>query len=54
MIHVETATGDDVPLIDGGAFDWVAKLASNRRLVFVASGMGAQLAALLFRPAQPA
>jgi hypothetical protein len=41
--------GGNVPLIDGGAFDWVAKLASNRRLVFVASGMGAQLLPLLFR-----
>jgi hypothetical protein len=41
--------GEEVPLIDGGAFDWVAKLASNRRLVFVASGMGAQLVPLLFR-----
>jgi hypothetical protein len=39
----------DVPLIDGGAFDWVAKLASNRKLVFVASGMGAQLVPFLFR-----
>ena len=49
MIHTEAEGGKDVPLIDGGAFDWVARLASNRRLVFVASGMGAQLAAVLFR-----
>jgi hypothetical protein len=42
-----------IPLIDGGAFDWVAKLASNRRLVFVASGMGAQLLPLLFRALTP-
>jgi hypothetical protein len=47
------STGDTpnagIPLIDGGAFDWVAKLSSNRKLVFVASGMGSQLAAALFR-----
>ena len=35
-------------LIDGGAFDWLRKLTSNRRLAFVASGMGSQLAAYLF------
>ena len=49
MIHARSADGADVPLIDGGAFDWVARLASNNRLVFVASGMGAQLAAQVFR-----
>jgi hypothetical protein len=49
MIHAGSAGGDDIALIDGGAFDWVARLASNHRLVFVASGMGAQLAAVLFR-----
>jgi hypothetical protein len=37
------------PLIDGGTFDWVGKLASNSRLVFVASGMGSQVVAYLFR-----
>ena len=47
-IDVGDAAGDPIPFVDGGAFNWVAKLASNRRLVFVASGMGAQLAALLF------
>lgn len=49
MIGVRAPDGNDVPLIDGGAFDWVSKLASNKRLVFVASGMGSQLAAHLFR-----
>jgi hypothetical protein len=49
MIHAGNADGGDIPLIDGGSFDWVARLASNRRLVFVASGMGEQLAAQLFR-----
>jgi hypothetical protein len=49
MIDVRSQAGDDIALIDGGAFDWVGRLASNRRLVFVASGMGAQLAAHMFR-----
>jgi hypothetical protein len=38
-----------VPLIDGGAFDWLATLASNRRAVYVATGTGAQLIAWRFR-----
>ena len=38
-----------VPLIDGGAFDWVARLTSNRRAVYVASAFGSQLAALTYR-----
>ena len=49
MIYVRTRDGVDIPMIDGGAFDWVGTLAANKRLVFVASGMGAQVAALLFR-----
>ncbi|MFO0761493.1 MAG: hypothetical protein U0359_33750 [Byssovorax sp.] len=49
MISVQSPSGDEVPLIDGGAFDWVGKLAQNRRLSFVASGMGSQLVALLFQ-----
>jgi hypothetical protein len=36
-------------LIDGGSFDWVAKLLSDRSLVCVASGMGEQLVAAQFR-----
>lgn len=48
MISARTPAGDDLPLIDGGAFDWLGKLTSNKRLVFVASGMGAQLAASVF------
>ena len=48
MIFVRTPSGDDIPLIDGGAFDWVAKLGSNSRFVFVASGMGSQIVAYLF------
>lgn len=49
MISARSPSGDEVPLIDGGAFDWLGKLTSNRRLSFVASGMGAQLVPVLFR-----
>ena len=45
MISAHSAAGDDIPLIDGGAFDWLHKLAANRKLVFVASAIGSQLAA---------
>lgn len=51
MISVRSPDGKDIPLIDGGAFDWLGKLTANRKLVFVASGMGSQLAALVFRSA---
>jgi len=37
--------------IDGGVFDWLAKLTSNRRAVYVATGAGAQVMALRFRNA---
>jgi hypothetical protein len=50
QIAVPTREGAEVPFVDGGVFDWVAKLTSNRRAVFVASGMGSQLVPLLFRP----
>jgi hypothetical protein len=49
MLWVTTPDGTEVPLADGGVFDWLAKLTSNRRAVFVASGTGAQLIALRFR-----
>jgi hypothetical protein len=45
--------GRAVPLADGGAFDWLARLASNRRAAYLASGVGSQLVALLFHAAQP-
>jgi hypothetical protein len=51
MIQAGTAAGENIPLIDGGAFDWLHKLGSNHKLVFVASGMGSQLAAYLYRRA---
>lgn len=49
MLWVTTPDGRELPLGDGGTFDWLAKLAANRRAVFVASGLGAQLVALAFR-----
>jgi hypothetical protein len=49
MLDVATPSGDVVPFIDGGAFDWLRKLLANDRMVFVASGMGSQIAAYLFR-----
>ncbi len=49
MINVRGPQGQDLFLIDGGAFDWLRKLTSNRRLTYVASGMGSQLVAYLLR-----
>jgi len=49
MLEVSTPAGDAIPFIDGGAFDWLRKLLANDRMVFVASGMGSQIAAFLFR-----
>lgn len=51
MYWVTAPDGAEIPLGDGGAFDWLAKLLSNRRAVFVASGLGAQLVAMRFRRA---
>jgi hypothetical protein len=49
MIQSDSTEGTPIPLIDGGAFDWLHKLGSNNKLGFVASGMGSQLAAYLYR-----
>jgi hypothetical protein len=49
MIGARCPSGEVIPLIDGGAFDWLGKLTSNRKLVFVASALGSQLAAYLYR-----
>ncbi len=49
QLWVTTPDGEELPLIDGGVFDWLAKLSSNRRAVFVASGGGVQLVPLRFR-----
>src|SRR5690606_16602626 len=50
MLWVTTPAGEEVMLVDGGLFDWVATLTSNQRNVFVATGMGPQLVATLLRP----
>jgi hypothetical protein len=49
MISARSAGGEQLPLIDGGCFDWLRKLGSNNKLVLVASGLGSQLAAYLYR-----
>jgi len=49
MIGARAISGEHMPLIDGGAFDWLRKLTSNNKLVFVASALGSQLAAYLYR-----
>jgi hypothetical protein len=49
MISARSPGGEHLPLIDGGCFDWLRKLNSNDKLVFVASGLGSQLAAYLYR-----
>lgn len=50
MFHANARSGDSIPIGDGGLFDWVAKLTSNRRFRFVASGLGLQLVPVLFGP----
>ena len=49
LVWVTAPDGNALPLIDGGAFDWLTRLTANRRAVYVASGAGAQLMALRFR-----
>jgi hypothetical protein len=49
MISLGGSGDDEIPLCDGGAFDWLQKLGGNRKLAFVASGMGSQLIATVFR-----
>lgn len=49
MMWVTAPDGAHLPLGDGGTFDWLARLLSNRRAVFVASGFGAQLVPARFR-----
>ena len=51
-LWVTSPEGRAMPLGDGGTFDWLTKLAANRRAVYVASGLGAQLVAMLFRAAR--
>ena len=47
----QAASGKHLPLADVGLFDWVGRLAANRKLRCVASGFGLQLLPLLFRRA---
>lgn len=49
QIWVRSDLGE-VPLSDGGTFDWLGKLSANQRNVFVASGMGSQLVLALLGP----
>jgi hypothetical protein len=49
MYWVTTPDGNELPLGDGGTFDWLQKLCANRRAVYVASGMGAQLVGTVFK-----
>ena len=49
-IWVTAPGGEELPLADGGTFDWVSHFASNRRAVFVGSGLGSQSIALRFAP----
>ena len=51
MLFVRASNGDEMPIADGGSFDWIVKLTSRRGLALVCSGMGAQLIPLLFRAA---
>jgi hypothetical protein len=53
QLWVTAPDGAQIPLIDGGAFDWLARLTSNRRAIYIASGGGAQLIAHRFRAGQP-
>ena len=50
MFYAQSRAGASVPIGDGGLFDWVAQLTSNRRFRFVSSGFGLQLAPVLFGP----
>jgi hypothetical protein len=53
QIAARSSDGVHIPLIDGGAFDWLTRVMSNRRAIYVSSGLGSQLVALAFRR-QPA
>ena len=48
-VWATTPAGVEMPIGDGGTFDWMTRLTSNQRNVFVASGLGAQLVAAAFR-----
>lgn len=48
LFDARSPDGELRPLGDTGRFDWVARLASNEKLRFIASGVGIQLFPLLF------
>lgn len=48
QLWVTPPIGEPLPLVDGGTFDWLGQLLSDRRAVFVATGAGSQLIALRF------
>ncbi len=48
MFGADAPSGEHTNLGDTGVFDWTAQLTSNRRMRFVASGLGLHRAALLF------
>lgn len=51
VFGARTHGGDFCPIGDLGLFDWVARLTSDARQRYVASGLGIQLVPLLFRAA---
>lgn len=50
LLWAEATSGEHVPIADTGVFDWMGKLTANQKMRFVASGLGIQLAPLLFKP----
>ncbi|WP_374562978.1 hypothetical protein [Ideonella sp.] len=53
-VSVPGCEDEELPLADGGTFDWLQQLAANRRAVFVGSGLGSQLIALRCGPKRTA
>ena len=52
-IWVLAPDGGELPLADGGVFDWLGQLSSTRRAVFIGSGLSSQLIALRFACQSP-
>jgi hypothetical protein len=53
LLDADDASGGRANIADTGLFDWVAKLTSNKRFRFVASGLGLQLLATRFGAWEP-
>jgi hypothetical protein len=49
LFGARAASGETLQIADIGVFDWAARLTSNRRMRFVASGFGLQRAVLAFK-----